>query len=281
MNTIELGPGVYGFTHPDPAFGNSNSGLIIDSDGLTIIDSTATPKQAEAVFDEIKRITEPLTTRLKRVVLSSSRIPFSGGSSVYWQAAFYGSQATSEQLDLPSNPEAFRRLLPAYAEHYHDRYDTRPITHLVTEPSPISAAGYGLTLSGESTTNVATYVESVDTVFAGALGSFGVVPLAYDGDLLAWANSLDQIAELAKTVIPGHGPVGGAADLTDQANYLRACVEADGDESSLRPGPWNEWANQEFHPINIERAARLQRGDTSVPDSMFALLGFDPPEPPN
>ncbi len=276
MNTIELGPGVYGFTHPDPAFGNSNSGLIIDSDGLTIVDSTTTPKHAEELFDEIKRITEPLDTRLKRVVLSSSRIPFSGGSSVYWQAAFYGSQATSDQLDLPPNPDAFRRLLPGLAEHFHDRYDTRPITHLVSEPSPIGSAAYGLTLPGESPVNIATYVESADVIFAGALGSFGVVPLAYDGDPLAWAKSLDQLAELAKTIVPGHGPVGGLADISDQADYLRACAAADGDPTNLRAGPWTEWSNQEFHAVNIERAARLRRGDDAVPDAMFALLGFEP-----
>ena len=46
-NLVQLGQGVYAFTHPDPRFGHSNVGLVIDQDGLTLIDTTATPAQAE------------------------------------------------------------------------------------------------------------------------------------------------------------------------------------------------------------------------------------------
>jgi len=281
MNTIELAAGVFAMTNNKPGFGNSNVGLIVDSDGLTFVDSGATPERAEAHLLEAKQITQSLQSRLKRVVLSSSRIPFSGGSSALWQAAFYGSETTSEQLDTPASPEAFRRLLPELADAYHDRYETRPISHVVSEPSAVSAAGYGLVLPGESAANLVIFVESASVVFAGALASYGVVPLGFDSQPLQWAESLEQLAQLGKTVVPGHGPVGGTTGLIEQAAYLRACDAAEGKTSRLASGPWNEWANQEFHAVNIERAQRLRSGDTSVPTSMFELLGFEAPEPIN
>ena len=277
MNTVEVAPGVYSFMHPNPTFGNSNIGLVIDPDGLTFIDSSATPAVAETVFSDVKHLTASLQTKLKRVLLTSSRVAFAGGSATFWKAAFYGSEATSEQLDLPANPEVFRTLLPDHADAYHDRFTTRPITHIAAESTQVSAAVQGLVMPGESSGNLIAYVESAGVVFAGALASFGVVPLGFDADILAWATSLEQLAELAPTIIPGHGPAGGTQDVVDLAAYLRACDAADGDSGRLQPGPWDTWSNQEFHSINIERAALLSKGDLSVPLSMYSLLGISPP----
>ena len=114
----------------------------------------------------------------------------------------------------------------------------------------------------------------VGAAFCGALASFGVTPLAFAGDPLVWADTLDSMAAVGTTIVPGHGPIGGAADLADQAGYLRACAAADGNVDVLRSGPWETWANREFDAINVERAARLARGDQQVPSSMLELLGF-------
>ena len=276
MNIAELGRGVFAFTHPIPKFGNSNVGLVIDHDGLTFIDTTATPHRALEVAGLASQLTAELDLPLKRVVLSSSRIPFVGGSASLWKSAFYSSEATSAQLDSPANPDSFRRLLPELADAFPDDFTTRPATHVITAPTPVTPATHAVCLPGESETNLVMYVESADVVFAGALASFGVTPLAFDGFLKQWAESLDQLTDLAGTIIPGHGPPGGAQDAANLALYLRACIRANGKPEALEAGPWDDWTDQQFHPINIERAARLQQGDYSIPTSMYRLLGFQP-----
>jgi glyoxylase-like metal-dependent hydrolase (beta-lactamase superfamily II) len=273
-NLVELGQGVFAWVHPDPSFGDTNVGLVIDGDGLTVIDTTATPTEAAAVRHEIETLTAELELPLKRVVLSSSRVAFAGGSTAFWQAAFYGTEAISDQLDTPANPDALRRLLPNRARAYDEGFATRPVTHTVDEPAWLTGAAFGVPLPGEGPDNLAVVVEGAGLVFAGALASFGVTPLAFDGDPMAWIQSLDQLATMGTTIIPGHGPPGGSADAEDLIDYLRACIDADGDPDRLKPGPWDGWTDRRFDAINVERAALLAVGDTSVPRSMLALLGL-------
>jgi glyoxylase-like metal-dependent hydrolase (beta-lactamase superfamily II) len=274
LDLVDLGPGVYAFLHPRPRFGDTNVGLVVDGDGLTLIDTTATPDRATDLERMVRDFTGELGLPLRRVVLTSSRIPFSGGSEVFRLAAFYGSEATSEQLDAPVNLTAIRALLPHLAGSYTEEFTTRPITHTVDTPAWLTSAALGVPLPGESPSTLVVQVPGVDAVFAGAACTFGVTPLAFDADLEAWAAGLDELNGLGRTVVPGHGSVGGRADVADLRDYLQACVEADGRPERLASGPWDRWTNPEFHPVNIERAARLARGDDSVPTSLLELLGL-------
>ena len=104
-------------------------------------------------------------------------------------------------------------------------------------------------------------VPESDVLFAGALCCFGVTPLAFDGDPGAWADTLDELADLATTIVPGHGPVGGADEVRALQGYLRACAGAGGDPARIGPGPWDDWVGREWDVVNVERAAGLAAGD--------------------
>ena len=274
MNLVELGRGVFAFIDPTPGFGHSNVGLLIDADGLTVVDTTATPQGGYRVRQEVLALTAQLDLPIRRVVLSSSRIAFSGGGQPFWAAAFFGTEATSDQLDAPPNPVAFRRLLPQFADAYLDDFATRPITHTVSEAAWLTPSAMALPLAGESAANLVLRVEAAGVVFAGALASFGVTPLAYDADPAAWIESLEGLAATGQTIVPGHGPPGGAADVGDLIGYLTACVEADGDPGRIAPGPWDRWADRRFDAVNVERAAALAADVDEIPQAMFALLGL-------
>src|SRR5262249_20659038 len=113
-----------------------------------------------------------------------------------------------------------------------------------------------------------------DVCFAGGLCSFGVTPLAFQGDPAAWADVLDVVVELADVIVPGHGKVGGADEVRALQGYLRACVDARGDVGAIPPGPWDGWTEREQDVINVERAAMLARGDQSMPPSMLKAIGL-------
>jgi glyoxylase-like metal-dependent hydrolase (beta-lactamase superfamily II) len=274
VNLVELAAGVYAFVHPEPRYGDTNVGLVIDGDGLTLIDTTATPQRARQLQREVGDFCGELGLPLRRVVLSSSRIPFSGGSETFRLAAFYGSEATSAQLDAPVDLAAVRALLPHLAEHYHDEFRTRPVTHTVAEPAWLTPSALAVPVPAESPATLVVRVPGADAVFAGAACSFGVTPLGFDADPRAWRASVLALAESTSTVVPGHGPVGGRAALGELADYLEACCRAEGDPDRLAPGPWEGWANPEFHPVNVERAARLAAGDASLPRSLLRLVGL-------
>ena len=117
-------------------------------------------------------------------------------------------------------------------------------------------------------------VEDCDVLFAGDLCFFGVTPLAFQGDPATWADVLDAVADLAETIVPGHGPVGGEAEVRDLQAYLRHCVAAEGDEHAIPPGPWDRWLERDRDAINVQRAAMLANGDDGMPPAMLKAIGL-------
>jgi len=111
-------------------------------------------------------------------------------------------------------------------------------------------------------------------VFAGALASFGVVPMAGLGDPAAWIAALDTMLEWGEIIVPGHGPIGGEEEVRDLQGYLQACIDADGDPGALASGPWNEWTGHRFDAVNVERAAKIRAGDDTPPPALLRLLGM-------
>ena len=274
----ELSQGVFAFAPSSTGYGHSTIGLVIDADGLTIIDTGPTPTMGQEAKEEIVALTAQLELPIKRVVLTSSRIPFAGGSNAFWPAAYYSTEPVSAQLDAPANLAALGALLPGFADSYNDEFTTRPITHTISHRAWISGAAEAVPLPGEGPANLIVLLEQAGVIFGGALASFGVTPLAFDGHPEAWARSLRIIANDGVTIVGGHGKPGGKADAIELADYLDACVRADGDPSAIGAGPWDEWTDRHFDAVNTERAARLKRGDNNVPDAMFDLLGFERPD---
>jgi cyclase len=113
-------------------------------------------------------------------------------------------------------------------------------------------------------------------LFAGDLCVFGVTPLAFQGNPATWADVLDAVAELAEVIVPGHGPLGGEADVRELQTYLRHCVAvANGSEPAIPAGPWDSWPERDPRDaINVERAQLLERGQDEMPPAMLRAIGF-------
>ena len=45
--------------------------------------------------------------------------------------------------------------------------------------------------------------------------------------------------------------------------------------AAMPEGDWTTWANQRFHPANLERAALLAADDPSPPPTILRLMGID------
>jgi len=259
-----LAPGVAAWLGDGP-YGRSNAGVVVDHDGVTLLDTLVAPAHAGPLAAELEGLGRPV----RRVVLSSAHLPFVGGSSCFVAAAFYGSPTTSDLLDLPPFVAGHRRLVPDLARHFDDEFRTRPVSHTVERDALLTDAVVVRCTAGESAENLVVDVPGAGVLLAGAMASFGTTPLAFDGDPAAWASALRALAVDHDVVVPGHGPVGGRAELEQQAAYLEACVAG-----SIPSGPWDRWADRRFDVVNIERAAMLADGDLRPPPSMLALLGL-------
>lgn len=265
-----LGPGVYAWVQSPAGHGRTNAGVVVDDDGVTIVDTLMTRSQWEPFGDAVDALGRPI----RRVVLTSSHIEFVGGTPRFWSAARYGRAQTSAHLDQPPNVAGYRRLFPDFAGELRDDLVTKPVTHVVDEAAWLTPAAVAVPVGGQQTENLVVQVPGADVLFGGAMCCFGVTPNAFDGNPEVWADTLGDLAELATTVVPGIGPVGGADDLLVQQAYLYACVEAAGDPGAIPPGPWDDWTDRDLDEVNVERAALLAEGRDEVPRSMLARLGL-------
>jgi cyclase len=264
-----LDSGVYGWFQWPAGRGRANAGVVVDPDGITLVDTLMTPDQWQPFAAEIEQIGLPV----RRIVLSSSSVEYAGGTGQFKLAAIYASTQASVHLDQPPNTDSWRALYPDHADGFDDVV-TRRVSHVVSADAQLTDSVTVLTTGGQMEENVVTLVEGAHILFAGAMCSFGVTPLCWQGDLLRWVDELDRLAEMAPIIVPGHGQIGGVEDLREQQAYLRACVEANGDPTSMPAGPWDMWSDREHDIVNIERAAMLAAGNTNIPPSMLRMAGM-------
>ena len=266
----ELAPGVFVWRQQPSGHGRANAGVVVEDDGVTVVDTLLTPSQAQPLHDTIERLGLPV----RRAVLTSSHVEYVGGSSVFWMAARYGRSQTSALLDLPPNLVGYRRLFPDWADEFDDEFTTRPISHIVDVAAWLTTVVCAVPTSGQMLENLVLSVPSADVLFAGAMCTFGTTPNAFDGDPDGWADALGDLGEMATRIVPGIGPVGGPDDVLALQAYLYACVDAEGDPAGIPAGPWDGWTDRHLDVVNIERAAMLAAGDHSVPPSMLRAIGL-------
>jgi glyoxylase-like metal-dependent hydrolase (beta-lactamase superfamily II) len=258
--------------------GTGNAGVVIEDDGITVIDTLLAPSAARALNNELA---DRFGLPIKRVVYTSSHLDSVGGSAVFWMAGRYGRTQTNVLLDQPAPIEAYKRLSPAWAHDYDTNprtaevpFSTRPVSHVVDTAAWLTPVVLALPVSGQQSENLVVLVPSAGVMFAGAFATNGTTPNAWDGNPSVWADTLGELADQATVIVPGHGPIGAPRHLQLLQAYLYACDDAGGDPARIPAGPWDEWSGRDLDAVNVERAARLANDDFDVPHTMLKRLGI-------
>ncbi|MCU1457135.1 MAG: Zn-dependent hydrolase, glyoxylase [Actinomycetia bacterium] len=268
----ELADGVFAWLPPNSRTGVSNAGIVVEDDGITVIDTLMVRSQWEPFAEAVKAFDRPV----RRTILTNAHIDHVGGTKAFPASGVYASPQTSDLLDLEMPIEAYRNFMPEFADELTELAElgTRAATHIVDGAAQFTERIEVLPAAGHTSGDLLVLIADADICFAGDLCFFGVTPLAFQGDPALWADVLDAVAELADILVPGHGPVGGEEELRDLQRYLRACVAADGDVAAIGPGPWDSWVERDRDAINVERAALMAQGRDDVPPSMLRAMGF-------
>jgi cyclase len=261
--------GVLAWIQPVGGTGVANAGVIVDDDGLTIVDTLMVRSQWEPFAAAVAELELPV----KRVVLTHAHVDHVGGTQAFRNAMVLGTPPTSALLDQPMPIDAYKAFMPSFSEEFDDLAETgtRPVSHLVDDAAQLTPRIELLPANGHTEGDLMVLVADVDVLFAGDICFFGTTPLAFQGDPATWASVLDVVVELASIIVPGHGPIGGEEEVRALQGYLRACVDG-----SIPPGPWDAWPDRALYDrINLERAQQIAAGNpTALPATMLKAMGL-------
>ncbi|MEP7243472.1 MAG: MBL fold metallo-hydrolase [Gammaproteobacteria bacterium] len=115
-------------------------------------------------------------------------------------------------------------------------------------------------------------------LFMGDIAFFGVTPLNGSGFIEDWINVCDRtLADSGvETIVPGHGPVGGKAQLKEMRGYLEllwregrkkfdAGLSAGRAAADIDLGPYASWTDADRIATNMARVYSEFRGTLGLP----------------
>lgn len=166
--------------------------------------------------------------------------------------------------------QGYRESLLQGLEDYHLKLPTVSFEHEIRFHGSMAIAEALTFGGGHSASDAILHVPEAGVVFLGDLLFIGVQPFLADGDPEAYLRILDKIEALdAKTLVPGHGPVGTPRDLQPMRNYVYALqtVVAEARDAGRDPGevarepippPFDAMKWRAFWPENVEFLMRRE-----------------------
>ena len=208
---------------PQKSYG-ANAGIIIGKDGIVVIDTLTSSKEAKGFINDIRAISDkPIKyvvnthfhfdhtfgdsefARLGAVIISHAECRKSmekSGESVLKSAGNYG--LTEE--DIKGTEISYPTVT------FQERVEIDPGDQKIEliYPGPSHTAG-----------SVLVYLPEEKILFSGDILFTDYHPYVVDGNIEKWVKVLDRIAMMdVETIIPGHGPLSTKKDLADMKSYL-------------------------------------------------------------
>jgi cyclase len=279
----EVGDGLFAYLQPDGSWGWSNAGLV-GGDGVSLlVDTLFDLDLTRAMLDAMAPVTA--TRPVATLVNTHANGDHCYGNALVEGAEIVASAATAREMDEvpPSLLAAMVAsdlgddTLNAYVRRIFGSFRFDGIE--VVPPTRTFIGSLGLDVGGTAVElieagpahtagDVIVHVPSAATAFVGDLAFIGGTPIVWAGPLANWCDAIDLIGGLGvTTVVPGHGPVCGMAELVEVRDYL-AYVDAQATARfhagmsvadatrDIDLGPYAEWGESERIAVNVDTVYR-------------------------
>jgi cyclase len=264
----EVADGVVAIVHGRGEAGVSNSVLVSTGRDVMVVDTMLLPSMAEGIVQALRR----RGARADTVLNTHHHVDHLGGNAVFAGARVVAHPITArEARHMVAERPPLARLLPNWGTQV-DLDSLRLPDPLVGDLS-LPHDGELITFGpSHSPQDAVLWLRSSATLIAGDLCSNGVTPMVMDGDVKGWIEALDRLLELEpRVVVPGHGPVGTAAELHDLHAYLcglrdTAGVAVSGGmdleeaAASFDPGAVGDWIEPVRTRRNLQAAMAFTAG---------------------
>jgi len=261
----EVANGVFAYVQPDGSWMVNNTGFLVARDGVTAVDACSTERRTRAFLDTIANVTGlPVRT----LVNTHHHPDHTAGNGLFSGAtivAHDNARAEMRALGVPRNTGIWTdvdygdlRLAPPFLT-FADRL-TLWADELRCE---LLFAGQ----PAHTTNDIVVWIPEHSVLFAGDLVFNGGTPFLLSGSVLGAIDVLENFVKplVARTIVPGHGPVTGAEVIDEVLGYLYFVkdVAERASAAGLTPleaaretdlGRYAEWTDTERIVGNLHRA---------------------------
>jgi len=216
-----LGHGVYAAIDSPKGEAGSNAGFVIGDDGVLVVDTFESPKAAEGMLAEIRKLT-PLPIRY--VVNTHYHLDHVAGNDVFARegASIIAHRNVRSWINTENLKFFGKDIKPeqkAMVEHLVRPgvvYDTALDVFLGSRRVSVRA------FPGHTGGDSVVAVPDAKVLFCGDLFWHQTLPNLIDATTGVWIPTLQEIASANPdaTFVPGHGDVGKAADVNAFGGYL-------------------------------------------------------------
>ena len=222
--TLErLAAGVYAYVQPDGSWCLNNAGVVVRGDDVLLVDTAATERRARALGTALRRV----TAASPRIVVNTH---FHGDHT--FGNSILGPHATvvahhNARTEMADTGLGLQQLWPDVEWGAVDvrlpdlTYQDELVLHVGDVRVELFHPGPAHTL-----TDTVAWIPEHAVLFAGDVVMNGVTPFCLMGSIEGSLRAIDRLRALRpRTVVPGHGPVGGPEMFDETAAYLRWVLE--------------------------------------------------------
>lgn len=274
----EIAPNVFAYVQAGGATGVSNAGFIVGEEGVLVIDALFLPPMTRAFLAELRRVT---SKPVRHLVLTHHHLDHTLGNQFFLPTqiiAHVGCREEMIRVGLPLDRLAL--LVPDYVEQLRQAglvlpdltYQGRLTLYFEERAIELRHVGPAHTIG-----DTVVYLPQERLLFAGDIAFYYVTPLAFDGHVSGWIDVVRDVEGLdVETIVPGHGPLGGKAELREMCDYLvllrreaRKCFQEGMDDwqaaRAIALRGFDRWANPERVLANVRKVYQEFRGETLSP----------------
>ncbi|MEE8517629.1 MAG: MBL fold metallo-hydrolase [Dehalococcoidia bacterium] len=270
---IELASGVYAYIQAD---GATDAGFIVDDSGVIVIDTLMTESLANGLLAAIRAVTD---APIRYIVNTHWHGDHVFGNAVLPPVPIIAHDTCREDLlgEWDSHRAFLRDLYPA-AWPGMAELPAKPADLTFPESLTIHLGERRIDLRffGRAHTrgDIVVHLPSDGVTFAGDVAFHHYIPNARDGFPTDWVDVAEAVEALGSAhVVPGHGPVGTTAHLTEMRECLsliNAQVKQSFDDgkteaealAGVNLGTFSSWGRQEDRmPTLVKRLYGGFRGE--------------------
>ena len=286
----QLAPGIYAYIQSKATWYWSNAGFIVGNDYVVVVDSLTTVGLTQRFKDEISKITD---RPIRYLINTHHHGDHTWGDHVFAGATIISHDCCRREVTEAAivDPNLLNTIFPEFdfrgiaVTPADITFDKRLTLHM--DGREIRLLHFG---PGHTVDDIIVHLPQEGIIFAGDFIFLYSTPLGAEGSFAGWIKNLDAMANLgARTYVPGHGPVCGAAGLNLCRDYL-VLVRGEGkkrfdkgmtvDEAAkdIDLRQFKQWPNHERILFNLERLWREFRGEdptTSKLDTAEIFMRMD------